>query len=410
MDKVRPTRANVKVSEPSIPVDGANLSRAGGVLKSTPSRGPLTLDALQASSSPLESGRLVEVVEDWCRYKGSLYDHLTGKSPRLEPGKDYSVGSDGSIDLASYQAARDRKVTAWENDPSVRSRFESFEALCRNNRDQISWNKKDVALFEGSRLVQKKRYTTPFFRENNWLYYESNYCNPQTGAMTQPERETNTAYRVYLTVPQDKVTRAFATTINKLNKVGSLNRHGFQAKTADLDMLVPADKARLIHQRDQMVFYFGEKGAKEALPVFQELARENPDWFQQPGVLMGQPLPSADSATPLNGIRVSSEVHGLGRSFSDVHSNLLEGCLDQIAQAVNHPDIKAKISKKHSALGSRLAKLNTRSGTQEVLSSVLVDDEGRSFLARQLEANYPAWVGRRGLQSHNPAFRAQASV
>lgn len=388
---------------PSLTTDSSSISRASETKLSPPSSDPLTLSDLKAKPSPLESGRLVEVVGDWCRYGGSLYDHLTGKSPRLEPGKDYALKQDGSIDLVSYKAVRDRTVEAWGTDPAVQTRFQNFEALCRNNREQISFQRREVAIFEGGRLVQKQRYTTPFFRENGWLYYESNYCDTNTGSMRQPARE-DSAYRVYMTVPQDKITPAFGNAINQLNKVPGLRKHGFQAKTADVEGLDTIEKSKIMNQKDQIVFYFGENGMKDALPVFSQLAEDNPEWFSTPGVLLAKPLSRRDGSQ-VEGIRVASEVHGLGRSFSEVHSGLLEGCLDQISAAIHHPTTLEKLKTKHPEIAERLQRLGPKPNTQQVLSSVISDEQGKSFLAKQLEANYPSWAGRRGLSAENPAFR-----
>ena len=225
--------------------------------------------------------------------------------------------------------------------------------------------------------------------------------------MTQPERE-KTSYRVYISVDEKDVLKTFESVVDKLSEDKDMKKFGFQAKTADIGPGDPASKSRMRHQRDRIVLYLGKQGAESALPILQSLAEEKPDVFQKPGVLMAQALEAQDG-TKIDGMRITSEVHGISkaRSFSELHSNLLEGCLDGIALALKQPKTQQSLSNEQSQLRENLVQIGPKASTREVLGTVLKSEGGTEFLAKQLEENYPRWAGNRGLKSDNLAFRQE---
>ncbi len=365
----------------------------------------LSLASLKSQPNPLESERLVDLVADWTRYGGSLYNELTGKTPRLQPGHDYSVGPKGEIDLASYQAARDQQLGSWEATPGFRTWQADFETLVAENRHQISYGAKRVGMMVDGRLVEKERHTAPSIRENDWFCHESNYCDTTTGTMTQPDREEN-AYRVYLSVKEENVVSTFRSMIERFSQDPELQRLGFQAKMPDMENAEPATKARTMNQKDRIVLYLGEKGVDRALPILQQMAEEDPQRFDQPGVLFAQPVPTKDGRS-MSGMRLAEQVKGLekARSFNELHGDLLGDCLDGLALAFRQPKTLASLEKRHPELARGLAELPSKADTRAVMATVVSTPEGRKFLARQLEENYPGWAGRRGLRETNLAFR-----
>lgn len=55
-------------------------------------------------------------MKDWAKYGGNLYNHLTGKDPKLERGIDWKVNPDGTLDMASYREVRHKRAEFWFND------------------------------------------------------------------------------------------------------------------------------------------------------------------------------------------------------------------------------------------------------------------------------------------------------
>ena len=361
------------------------------------------------------AAKILAVTRDWVRYGGSLYDHLTGKDPRLEKDVDYKALPDGRPDMESYKAARHQKVDAWLKEPGNQKWLVEGEQFVQDHKGQISYQMDTVQVRQADgTYVDKQRLTTPYLNDNGWLYYESNYFDKQTGQMTQPNRES-TKYRVYFSPDGSNVMETFQDVIAQLNTDPELQKLGFQIKTADVAKLGEREVSAIMNQRDRVVLYLGEEGMARALPILQRYAESNPGMFNQEGVLLGQPLVDSQG-NKIPGIVTTSEPKGKSpdpaspgeeyKSFSDVQAKIIESSFRSIITAINEPRTFAQLKAKYPGIHQAISALGDKATTVSYIKAILIDPNGEDFLKRNLQTIYPQWAKAYGISTQNIAFTA----
>lgn len=358
--------------------------------------------------------QIVDIAQDWLNCGGNLYDHITGKSAKLIKGVDYKLNPDGTPDMASYREAMQKKVDEWLEDPSNQTWLDSGKQFDKSHKDEISNGTEKVSIrrLDGT-IVEKDRYTTPYFYESGWLYYESNYFDKQSGEMRQPERET-TEYRVYFDLEGQDIISTYQDMIELLNNDPDLQKLGFQMKTADVTQLSPHEIGQIMNQRDRVVLYLGKEGIEKALPLIQQYVDQHRQKFNRKGVLLAEPLTdSAGSEVPA--VSVTSETKGRSpdptqfsgeyKSFSDMQSMIIESSFRSIIDVLKKPDKLEALAVKYPAMTERLATLSENASMQDYLRKILADPQGKDFLATNLQIVYPHWARAFGKKEDNIAFK-----
>jgi bifunctional DNA-binding transcriptional regulator/antitoxin component of YhaV-PrlF toxin-antitoxin module len=386
-------------------------------------RGPIERENL---FDDIKAEQVLEVFEDWVKYDvPNLYTALTGKFPKLEKGKDYSVNSKGEVDMASYREARRRLAEQWLRDPTNAKWFEDCKNFKQEHDGQdLSYEKKTVKVKQtDGKMVEKEKWTTPYFYQDGWIYYESNFFDEANGKMKQPDRE-ETQHRVYFNVEGGDVAPTFSDIIKELSKDPELQKLGFQIKTADARVDGETDKERkedaermamnFMNQKDKIVLYLGDKGIEHALPIIQKYAEKNRQKFSKEGVLLAQKLRDS-SGQEVQGISVTSETKGMSpdptetareyRSFSDMQSKVIESTLKSLVAGLKTQQGLERVGATCPNLKKRFDGLGQNSGQKEYLKTMLADEEGRQFMIRNLKAIYPQWSKAFGMREDNIAFK-----
>lgn len=358
--------------------------------------------------------QIVDVAKDWVKYGGNFYDHLTGKNIKLEKGVDYKVNPDGTPDMASYREARQKKIDAWLQEPGNQAWLAAGPQFEQDHKNELGYGQETVSVRQpDGTIAQKERYTTPYFYENGWLYYESNYFDKQKGELRQPDRES-TKYRVYFNVEGGDILPTYQEVIDQLYNDPDLQKLGFQIKTADVSKVSPQEVGQIMNQKDRIVLYLGEKGMEKALPILQKYAEQNRQKFNREGVLLAQPL--ADSqGQEIPGVTITSETKGRSpdpaqfageyKSFSDMQSKVVESSFRSLITALKNPKTLEGMSAKYPTMKESLAKLPPTASQEDYLRGILADPNGEEFLTKNLQAIYPQWAKAFGMKETNIAFK-----
>lgn len=359
------------------------------------------------------ASKIIGVTQDWVRYGGNFYDHLTGKDPRLARGVDYKALPDGRPDMESYRAARHQRVEAWLQQTGNKKWLSDAERFSQDHAQETGAMETVQVRQPDGTMVDKQRYTTPYFYDNGWLYYESSYFDKQTGQMTQPDRES-TKYRVYFSPEGGDVIGTFQDVITQLNADPEIQKQGFQIKTADANKLGELEISGIMNQRDRVVLYLGEEGMQAALPILQKYAEANPQRFAQEGVLLGQPLMDSQGKE-IPGVVITSEPRGKSpdpaapgeyRSFSDVQGRIIESSFRTIIGGLRDPNNAAQLQAKYPELYRSISALGDKAATVDYMRAILADPNGADFLKRNLQNAYPQWAKAYGMSTQNIAFKS----
>lgn len=356
---------------------------------------------------------ILEVTSDWLVYGGNLYDHLTGKNIRLHKSVDYKVHADGTPDMESYREARQKKINTWLENPGNRVWLEEGKRFQEENKDKLSFSREEIEIqnSDGSK-VKKQRYTTPCFYEQGWLYYESNFFDKNLGDMRQPQRE-QTKYRVYFDVEGSHVFGTFHEVIDLFENDSVLRECGFQIKTADVSTLGFEDIAHIMHQKDRIVLYVGQKGIERVYSLLQKYTSEKRDIFEKQGVLLAQPMKDT-RGMEIPGVSITSEMKGVSpdplegskryASFSDMQSKIIESSYRSLVQELKNPQVFQKVCDIYPVLGEDLQKLNPQDSVESFLRAIIKSTQGRDFLTKNLVSIYPEWARVFGVDENNIAF------
>ncbi|MCX6736543.1 MAG: hypothetical protein NTW73_00410 [Candidatus Parcubacteria bacterium] len=356
--------------------------------------------------------QILEVTKNWVKFGGNFYDHLTGKNLNLERGVDYKVNQDGTPDMVSFREARQKKIDAWLQDPSNQEWVAAGPKFGQDHKQELGYDQEIVkAKQPDGTFVDKERYTKPYFYENGWLYYESNYFDKQTGEFKQPERES-TKYRVYFNCEGEDILPTYQGVIEQLNQDPELQKLGFQIKTADVSEVSPREIGQIMNQKDRIVLYLGEKGIGRALPILQKYAEQNRQKFSRGGVLFAQPLID-NQGQEISGVRVTSETKGISpesnkeyASFSDMQSEVVESCFRSIIVGLKNPKTLESIATKYPVMKDVLSKLPVGASVEDYIKGILSDPNGEEFLIKNLKVIYPQWSKAFGMSEKNIAFKA----
>lgn len=358
--------------------------------------------------------QILEVTKDWAKFGGNFYDHLTGKNMKLERGVDYKVNPDGTPDMASFREARQKKIDAWLQDPSNQEWIAAGTQFEQDHKQELGYWQETVKVKQSDgTFVDKERYTTPYFYENGWLYYESNYFDKQTGELKQPERES-TKYRVYFNCEGGDILPTYQGVIEELSKDPELQKLGFQIKTADVSKVSPQEIGQIMNQKDRIVLYLGEQGMEKALPILQKYAEQNRQKFNKEGVLLAQPLVDSQGQE-ISGVRITSETKGMSpdptesnkkyASFSDMQSKVIESCFRSITAGLKNPKTLETMATKYPVMKEALSKLPASASVEDYMKGILSDPNGEEFLTKNLKAIYPQWSKAFGMSERNIAFK-----
>ena len=358
--------------------------------------------------------QILEVTKNWTKFGGNFYDHLTGKNLSLERGVDYKVNPDGTPDMASFREARQKKIDAWLQDPSNQEWIAAGPKFEQDHKQELGYGQETVkAKQPDGTFADKERYTTPYFYENGWLYYESNYFDKQTGELKQPERES-TKYRVYFNCEGGEILPTYQGVIEQLSQDPELQKLGFQIKTADVSKVSPQEIGQIMNQKDRIVLYLGEKGMEKALPILQKYAEQNRQKFNKEGVLLAQPLTDSQGQE-ISGVRVTSETKGMSpdptesnkkyASFSDMQSKVVESCFRSITAGLKNPKTLDSMAAKYPVMKEALSKLPAGASVEDYMKGILSDPNGEEFLTKNLKAIYPQWSKAFGMSEKNIAFK-----
>lgn len=432
--KLRETRANLGVAEESLPAP-----KSAGQTET--SRATERSESVQEENifDDEKANQVVAVMKDWAKYGGKLYDHLTGKDPRLEEGVDWQRNSDGSVNRESYRVAVSKKAEAWLTDPGNQKWFDDFVKFHKEHTKEMSSEEKKVRIrnVDGT-FSEKMKRTAPYLYQDGWLYHESNYFDEQKGEMTQPERE-KTKYRAYINVGGEDLMQTFGDVIEALGNDPELKRLGFQIKTADarISETVPKDKYKpngemrpateeekraeqagmamnVMNQRDRIVVYLGEKGIERAIPILRRYAEQNRAKFEKYGVLFSQTLKDS-GGKEIPGISLTSETKGKSsdpsevnseyKSFSDMQDKVLQSSLRSLKAALRNPKTLEGMHANYPRVKERLARLKPNASQEDFVRAVVSDTEGEEFLVKQLKSIYPQWAKAFGMSGKNVAFK-----
>lgn len=366
-----------------------------------------------------EAKQVVTIIKDWIKHGGELYDHLTGKDPRLESGETL-----------------EDKVDTWLQSPEN-------AAWLNAGKDFNERHKKEIC---GGRETEDIRRETPdgeenytrmglpkgkhFLRMNGfWLQYNSNMA--ENNKESQPDQERiserygDPTTRVYFDVKGDKVFEVFEGLIDLLNQDPVLKEKGFRAKTPDVGNLTKKETGAIMNQKDKIIFYFGPEGIKAALPIIQKYAEQNHSTFgEREGVLFAQPMIDG-KGEELPGIGVTAERIGTSpnggyrdayNSFNGMENLVLLSCFKTIMERSwdsNTPrtewsGLSAETLKKLAATkdpfkdgdSNHLNDTHFKSAMQIILE----DKNGQNFLEERLPELFNSWSEKFGMSKKNIAF------
>ncbi len=375
--------------------------------------------------------QVMQILKDWTVYGDTLYAHLVGRAVRLQKGIDYNIHDPhGPVDLKDFQQARSKYVARWLQNPGNRQWFDDLDAFHQTHKNtDLSFEKKTVYIRQpDGTLHDKQRWTTPYFYQDGWVYYETNYFDGAKGSLVQPDRE-QTQYRVYLNMECKDIVSTFSHLIAELRAHPLLQRVGFQMKIADENIYGDTEEQRsterertalkVMHQRDKIVLYLGDEGIRHALPILRAYAEKNAHILSDEGVLLAQPLIGTHGQS-IPGITITSETKGLSpdpldpqpeyATFNKMQEKIIEASLRSIKQALQDPQAVARIdsAKPRLALRQRLASLSPRSSLREFAQVFTTDAEGELFLQNNLQRAYPPWAKAFGMKETAIAFKARS--
>ena len=363
--------------------------------------------------------KIIDVTKNWLKYGGNFYDNLTGKNIQLEKGVDYEINPDGTPNMESYRKSRQEKIDAWLAEPGNQAWLAAGSQFEQSHKHELEYGKQEVSIKEhDGTVIQKEKYTTPYFYENGWLYYETNYFDEQTGENKQLGRE-HTKYRVYFNLEGNDVLSTYQEIIDQLGQNLDLQNLGFQIKTADVSKASPQEIGQLINQRDRIVLYLGEKGMKKAFPILQKYAEANMQKFGKESVLLAQPLISS-KGEEIPGITITSETKGVScdptelfkkyESFSDMQSRIIESSFRSMTIALKNPKTLEELSTKYPLIKENLEKLSAKATQEDYLRAIFADPNGEEFLTKNLQSIYPEWAKAFGMRENNIAFKETAPI
>lgn len=358
--------------------------------------------------------KITEITKNWLKFGGNFYDHLTGKNLELEKGVDYKINPDGTINMPSFIEARKKKIDHWLKDPSNQKWIADGPDFQKKHINELSYGQEVVkARQSDGTFMDKSRYTTPYFYENNWLYYESNYFDKIIGELKQPERE-ETKYRIYFNCTGENVFPLYQGIIEELNQDPDLQKFGFQIKTADVSRIDLQEISQIINQKDRIVLYIGENGIKKAIPILQKYSEKNRQIFNEDGILLAQHLVDKQG-NQIPGIKITSETKGYSpdptdpnkryASFNDMQSKIIESCFRSIATGLKNNKTMELISEKYPKMKESLLKLATNASAEDYIKAILSDPNGSEFLTKNLKIIYPQWSKAFGMSEKNIAFK-----
>jgi hypothetical protein len=381
----------------------------------------IDFDTFLHSENPIDEDKIksiIAVTKNWLKYGGDFYSHLTGKAPLLEKGVDYLLRFDrissGEIDMESYKKVREIKISAWLNQNNNDLCIKETKLFHSQNKDKISYQPETIIQARPDISAGPKlRYTTNYFCENNWLYFETNNFDKGQMRYVQPERES-TSYRVYFSTNAAHIFSSFQDIIGTLSTSAELKRFGFQIKMADLSAAGPNEIFQIMNQKDQIVLYLGKQGIRAAFPLIQKYAQDNRENFSGPGVLLAQSL--IDSrGQPIPGITLTSAAKGKSpdpsclnkeyKTFNDMQSLIIESSLRSIVGALKDPETMLPITAKFSDVRWQMERISPLSSTQDYLGVILAQNDGDIFLTKYLMQVYPQWATIYGLRKDNTAFK-----
>lgn len=379
----------------------------------------LTIEYLKQKENILTQADAVEainIIQDWFNYGGDLYKHWTGRIIKLKKGTDYKFDSKGQVDIASYNAAVNAQAEEWLKQPVNRNWIAEANNFKKKNENNISFQKQTVELKDNkNNIYNEERYTTPYYCEEGWLIYESNYYDINLGAMTQKLREPS-KYCIYFNMENQDIMRVYQDIIYKLNINEELSRVGFAVNTLAMFNPTVATITEAINAKDKIVLYVGEKGINHALKLIQEYIQKNKAKFIKKTVLLAQKLYDMDGKEVI-GASISSDVKGVSpdasrgfpkyKSFNSMQVEIIQSTLNSIFKEIYNFDNLDKIGIANPALRDRLLEIGHDSELRKYLSLFLSQPSGINFLVKNLVRFYPKWSQAFGMSAHNIAFREE---
>jgi hypothetical protein len=375
----------------------------------------LTIEYLKKKKNSLTERKAKEVinlVKDWINYDRDFYCHLTGRALKLRPGVDYGEDEAGSED--NFLAARNKKIEEWLKLPSNRTWIAQANEFQKQNIDKISLKKEKVKIADQKQKIrEEERYATPFFIENNWFCYESNYFDSYTQSMTQKNREES-KYRIYFYTQKENIIGTFRDLVLKFSRNEDFDDCGFAAKTIAIFNPKADNLALFMNQKDQIILSFGEKGIDRALLILQEYVQKNRAKFEEKGILLGQKFFDR-SGKEVPGICISSETMGVSpdasrgfpkyRSFNQMQSEIILASLSSVFKEIYSFDNLDRIGLKNPRLKQKLLEMGHEAPLEDYLYLFFSQPSGDSFLIRNLEKVYPRWSRAFGMSRNNIAFK-----
>jgi hypothetical protein len=359
-----------------------------------------------------KSKEVINIVKEWINYDSDFYCHLTGRAVKLREGIDYA--SDDSDSKDGFLGARNKKIEEWLKLPSNRTWIAQANEFKKQNETKISLKKEKVQIADiNSKIREEERYVTPFFIEDNWFCYESNYFDTYTQSMTQKEREES-KYRIYFYTQKENIIGTFRDFVLKFSRNEDFDDWGFSAKT--IAIFNPnADKLALfMDQKDQIILSFGEKGINKALLVLQEYVHKNRAKFEEKGVLLGQKFFDRDGKE-VPGISISSETMGVSpdssrgfhkyKSFNQMQAEIILSSLSSIFKEIYNFDNLDRIGAKNPRLKQKLLEMGHDALLEDYLYLFFSQPSGDNFLIRNLVKVYPRWSRAFGMSRNNIAFK-----
>lgn len=394
------------------------IIKVGG-LEVDPNARFLTIKYLKQKQNIVDEEKAEEVmaiIRDWVYYGGDFYKYWTGRALKLKKGVDYRINADGTIDEQSFFAARNKQVEDWLKQPVNRTWIATANEFKKNNIDKISERKQKVEIKDAKgKIHEEEKYTTPYFLENGWLFYESNYYDLSIGAMTQREREPS-KYRIYFNLENQDVIKVYSEIIGKLSMDEDISRFGFGANT--IAMFDPTAEviAETISQRDKIIIFIGENGINRALPILQDYIKKNRAKFEKRGVLLAQKFFDQDGKE-VPGVDISSDVRGVSpdssrgfkkyKSFNSMQSEIIQSTLYSVFKEIYNFDNLDKIGFTNPQLKDKLLEIGHDGKLEDYLPLFLTQQSGAKFLIKNLAKFYPKWSRAFGMSEINIAFKEE---
>ncbi len=359
-----------------------------------------------------KSKEIIRLVKDWVNYDNDFYCHLTGRTLKMREGVDYSRDEEGSQD--NFLTARNKKIEEWLKLPSNRTWIAQANEFKKQNEDKISLKKQKVQIKDSKgQTIEEEKYITPFFVEDKWFCYESNYFDTYAQSMTQREREES-KYRIYFYTQKENIIGIFRDFVLKFSRNEDFDGCGFAAKTINIFNPNADDLAIFMNQKDQIILSFGEKGIDRALLILQEYVHKNRAKFEEKGILLGQKFFDR-SGKEVPGICISSEVMGVSpdssrgfqkyRSFNQMQAEIVLSSLSSVFKEIYNFDNLDRIGTKNPRLKQKLLEMGHEAPLEDYLYLFFSQPSGDMFLIKNLEKVYSKWSQAFGMSKRNIAFK-----